>query len=259
MKDNKLKPFKAIGAGVKGSVAARNLRDERQEMGEGGLAGFGHRFVTKLDQFAGVEGSDEASLKQNKLEKLGQELYAKNGEFAIDKNGNLVEENGEYIKKDKNAKFDIIHDEEARKKWQAIEAFKQKFYDYSNGAEDVEREIKEHGGYNFTYQDESGTQRTKFYSSMLDFNADKAKVTQSYNKLKDSLNKELNLSKNSGDKRRYEAYTSFADSIEAPTKLRSSDAKVDIGTAYNFSDTDSNQTNYDDDFKRRFNINDDKK
>lgn len=76
MKDNKLKPFKAIGAGVKGSVAARNLRDERQIAGDAGIKGVVRRAGVAVNNFAGIpSGADryekELSAYDSYLSKQG--------------------------------------------------------------------------------------------------------------------------------------------------------------------------------------------
>ena len=59
LKDNKNKPIKAISAGVKGSVEARNLRDERQIAGDTGLSGVTRRAGVAINNFAGItSGAD---------------------------------------------------------------------------------------------------------------------------------------------------------------------------------------------------------
>ena len=54
LKGNKNKPFKAIGAGVKGSVSARNLRDEREIAGDKGIHGVVRRAGVAVNEFSGI-------------------------------------------------------------------------------------------------------------------------------------------------------------------------------------------------------------
>ena len=65
--------FKAAGAGIKGSVGARNLRDERNATGEGGIKGWGSRRIAGLDKFAGVTNDDTAKIAAQR--DLGEKLW----------------------------------------------------------------------------------------------------------------------------------------------------------------------------------------
>jgi hypothetical protein len=65
--------FKAAGAGVKGSVDARNLRAERYATGEGGIKGWGSRRIAGIDKFAGVTNDDTAKIAAQR--ELGEKLW----------------------------------------------------------------------------------------------------------------------------------------------------------------------------------------
>lgn len=65
--------FKAAGAGVKGSVDARNLRADRYATGEGGIKGWGSRRIAGIDKFAGVTNDDTAKIAAQR--ELGEKLW----------------------------------------------------------------------------------------------------------------------------------------------------------------------------------------
>lgn len=65
--------FKAAGAGIKGSVDARNLRADRYATGEGGIKGWGSRRIAGIDKFAGVTNDDTAKIAAQR--ELGEKLW----------------------------------------------------------------------------------------------------------------------------------------------------------------------------------------
>lgn len=65
--------FKAAGAGVKGSVDARNLRADRYATREGGIKGWGSRRIAGIDKFAGVTNDDTAKIAAQR--ELGEKLW----------------------------------------------------------------------------------------------------------------------------------------------------------------------------------------
>lgn len=81
-RSNEKNMFKAAGAGVKGSVDARNLRAERKATGDGGISGWGHRRVAELDKFAGVTNDDTAKIAAQR--QFGEDLWKKvnSGEYS---------------------------------------------------------------------------------------------------------------------------------------------------------------------------------
>ena len=74
-RSNEKNMFKAAGAGVKGSVDARNLRAERNATGDGGIKGWGSRRIAGLDKFAGVTNDDTAKIAAQR--QFGEDLWNK--------------------------------------------------------------------------------------------------------------------------------------------------------------------------------------
>ena len=239
MKDNKLKPFKAIGKGVKGSVAARELRDEREDMGEGGISGFVGRVGTKINQFTGVQGSDEDTLKRERKYKLGQEFYKKYGEYLTDKNGNLVTDaQGNYFKAgeyeldadgnpqaraQKIADYKYKHfeeyDKEMADKWKEIEKYKVNSYDYDNSREEAKKHDFSSGKYVLELKNPDGTITKREYDTLKHFEEDYNKYMNTYNKEKKAFEEMMTKVEHERFKKEYDLYTSAADNIENEIKL----------------------------------------
>lgn len=98
--------FKAAGAGIKGSVGARNLRDERNATGEGGIKGWGSRRIAGLDKFAGVTNDDTAKIAAQR--QFGEDLWKRVNDGTYDSkysmNGNIGKEFGKAWEISDNAK-----------------------------------------------------------------------------------------------------------------------------------------------------------
>ncbi len=100
--------FKAAGAGVKGSVDARNLRADRNATGDGGIKGWASRRVAGLDKFAGVTNDDTAKIAAQR--RFGEDLWnkvnskAKGYESKYSMGGNIGSEFGKAWKTSDDAK-----------------------------------------------------------------------------------------------------------------------------------------------------------
>lgn len=80
--------WKAGNAAIKASTAARNLRSERNELGEGGikgsLKGWGERRIADIDKFAGIRTDDASKIAERRA--LGNKLFS---DYGIDESGNV--------------------------------------------------------------------------------------------------------------------------------------------------------------------------
>ena len=100
--------FKATGAGIKGSVDARNLRYDRNATGDGGIKGWASRRIAGIDKFAGATNDDTSKIAAQR--KFGEELWnkvnskVKGYESKYNMDGNIGSEFGKAWKTSDDAK-----------------------------------------------------------------------------------------------------------------------------------------------------------